>query len=608
MKYINKIGVMMMAAGVLVATSCSDFNDYNEAVLDTTPEGNQTLWQNIQQNAELSDFAALVQKAGFNDELDATHYYTVWAPKNGTFDFETYNAMSDANLLKQFVKNHIASYSHNASGNIEERVLMLNEKSYDFVGNGSYTFDGVTLAKPNQPSSNGVLHVLEGEAKYYPNIHEFITDTTSARTAGFDSLNHFFLKYELTYLDESASVPGPIVNGLQTYVDSVMVTYNSLWNTLSARINREDSTYTFLFPTNEAWNNTLSRMKSYYNYLDKTVAEGFGTQKEVSASISASYMQDSLAHRDMMRSLTFSNNDGYNKWLIDEPTALGVDTLRTTTGIKLSNPQEILGRTVEEQPMSNGIVRFVDSLAIHPWEIYQKERSLSHYKDYGLSYSTGNNDYVAKVIDGTTRRYNVTVLNDPQVQSYSFNRVTPTGGYALPELDIFLPDVLSTTYEFYCVFADHVDEAHFGDSLWTPLPNRLSFTLNYCDVDGKTKNHLFTDESPENEANFKAYYDELVAKVLEQDPNAFIMDPFVDGLYTSFSNNPYRRDTVYLGDFTFPVCYKGLTNNVKPNIKIKQVIDTFNDPMMIGFDRTLRIAAILLRPKELVEFEEQNKQ
>ena len=29
MKYINKIGVMMMAAGVLVATSCSDFNDYN---------------------------------------------------------------------------------------------------------------------------------------------------------------------------------------------------------------------------------------------------------------------------------------------------------------------------------------------------------------------------------------------------------------------------------------------------------------------------------------------------------------------------------------------------------------------------------------------------
>lgn len=132
--------------------------------------------------------------------------------------------------------------------------------------------------------------------------------------------------------------------------------------------------------------------------------------------------------------------------------------------------------------------------------------------------------------------------------------------------------------------------------------------MNYCDVDGKTKNHLFTDESPENEANFKAYYDELVAKVLEQDPNAFIMDPFVDGLYTSFSNNPYRRDTVYLGDFTFPVCYKGLTNNVKPNIKIKQVIDTFNDPMMIGFDRTLRIAAILLRPKELVEFEEQNKQ
>jgi hypothetical protein len=44
---------MMLAAGMLTAASCSDFKDYNEAPKDALPAGNQTLWQNIQQNSEL---------------------------------------------------------------------------------------------------------------------------------------------------------------------------------------------------------------------------------------------------------------------------------------------------------------------------------------------------------------------------------------------------------------------------------------------------------------------------------------------------------------------------------------------------------------------------
>ena len=38
-----------MVAGLLVATSCSDFNDYNKAGTDAMPSANQTLWENIQQ-------------------------------------------------------------------------------------------------------------------------------------------------------------------------------------------------------------------------------------------------------------------------------------------------------------------------------------------------------------------------------------------------------------------------------------------------------------------------------------------------------------------------------------------------------------------------------
>ena len=228
MKKNKYIGMMLMAAGLFAATSCSDYDDYNKAVADVTPSANQTLWENIQQNSQLSDFASLLQKAGFDDELNTTHYYTVWAPLNGTFDAAKYQAMGNGALLRQFVKNHIADYGHNATGALNERVMMLNEKAYDFVGSSAYTFDNVQISQANLPSSNGILHTINGVAAYYPNLYEYIMDADLSKEQGIDSLRNYFKRYETTYLDEKASVPGPIVNGMQTYVDSVMITENLL--------------------------------------------------------------------------------------------------------------------------------------------------------------------------------------------------------------------------------------------------------------------------------------------------------------------------------------------------------------------------------------------
>ena len=53
----------LSGAAVLVLAACSDFSDYNEVRTDAAATGNQTLWENIRQNSQLSDFAALVQKA-----------------------------------------------------------------------------------------------------------------------------------------------------------------------------------------------------------------------------------------------------------------------------------------------------------------------------------------------------------------------------------------------------------------------------------------------------------------------------------------------------------------------------------------------------------------
>ena len=123
--------MVMMAAGVLAATSCTDYADYNEAVADSNPAGDKTLWENLQQNPNLSDFTALVRKSGFSEQLNSASYYTVWAPVNGQFNKAEYEAMNQTDLLHKFVKNHIAEFSHSATGKLDDdnRVLMLNNKS-----------------------------------------------------------------------------------------------------------------------------------------------------------------------------------------------------------------------------------------------------------------------------------------------------------------------------------------------------------------------------------------------------------------------------------------------------------------------------------------------
>lgn len=592
-----------------VFTACSDFDDYNKVTPDVNTSAGQTLWENIKGNAQLSDFAALVQKAGFDDELNQTQYYTVWAPLNGTYNAAEFQGMSNSALVRQFVKNHIAPYAHSASGNIDERILMLNEKSYNFTGASSYTFDDVTLNQTNLPNSNGLLHTLDGVATFYPNLYEFVTDPVLADGKELDSLRQFFLKYETTYLDTEKSVVGSIVNGMQTYVDSVMVTENTLWRTLNAKINNEDSTYTFLMPTNSTWSKTYDHIKGYFNYLPTTTAQTFSgtTITNVSYDVDNAYLQDSLANLYLTGFLIYSNNDAYNQWVERTPSTLGSDTLRTTTRTKLSNPTDILAQTKERLKMSNGVAHIVDSLAFFPWETYAPE----------LTYRVTRGDIQAAVKTGYAQT--VTVENPDPTKidveelaskggdgTFKYLHVEPNSTSTKPELDLYLPDVCSTTYDFYCVFVPQSVEQ--GDAT-LQMPNRCIFTLNYCDENGKLQNYVFKDESEENKQWFNDYYEHVKDSILAAggkvsgNPDA--------NTIASFSNDVTKVDTLYLGEFTFPVSYSGLRLNdeyVCPNLKITSPFSPFNAALMAGFERDLRIAAIILKPKELVEFEDSEKQ
>ncbi|MBO5824817.1 MAG: fasciclin domain-containing protein, partial [Prevotella sp.] len=313
MKRFKYIGIMMMAAGMLTATSCSDFDDYNEVQVNPEAAANLSLWENIEQNPQLSDFEELIKKAGFDDELQGSHYYTVWAPLNGTFDKSIYADMDQAALLKNFVYNHVADYNHPISGDINNKVFTLNRKTYNFTGvSGTFTFAGITLAQANIPSTNGLMHTLDGAAMYYDNIYDYILGLGE----GYESINAYFKRYETSVLDEANSVKGPMVNGLQTYVDSVMIVDNSLVRRLGAQLQNEDSSYTVLLPTDKAWENKYNAIKPYYNFITNTVGQDLlGTSsssniKQINTGdIDNAYFQDSIIKRFITNTIVYSNND-----------------------------------------------------------------------------------------------------------------------------------------------------------------------------------------------------------------------------------------------------------------------------------------------------------
>ena len=549
----------MAAAVLLAATSCSDFSDYNDTPVSDVQQADRTLWENISQNDQLSDFATLVKKAGFDDELSQPHYYTVWAPLNGTYDASSLMSADSATVLYQFVKSHIAEYNHSVSGLVDERIHALNRKSFAFEGDGQYTYAGHTLRQLNLPNSNGIMHLLDGAARFYPNLYEYLFSCE-----GIDSVATFFKRYETSVLDTKNSVLGPTINGKQTYIDSVMITSNSLLNRIKAKLDKEDSTYTMLVPTNEAWLAHYDKISKCYNYINTTVAQNIdeatstSSAPTASVTVDAAYTKDSLTRLHLVSDLVYNNNNYYNNWLIDD-TVEPYDTLRSTTSGYMTNPQEIMSRVIDRETMSNGTFCLVDSLAFRPWEswCYSLGQSPLNSRTW-----TGSNTMV--YIDNTFFDDIKYVPKNPAQKQLGYLWVTPLSNYGKPQLDVKLRNVLSTTYNIYIVLAPGQDVGEDADGNKFLKPNMLDFTLSYCDAKGK-----------------------LATKKLNQ----------------KVVNDPTRVDTLAVGTFTFPVAYAGLGDNVYPNLKITTDFGVFDKAKMAAYTRDFSIISILMRPVELEEFE-----
>ena len=554
--YRNAIVVMALALGALT-TACSDWDDHY--VADATVQGNAnaTLWENIQANSELSQFAALLKKVGFDKNLNASQTFTVWAPLNGTFDYDRLMQTASDTLLNEFVENHIARSNFPATGAVADKICLLNEKSMMFQGNGSYTMSDIAVATPNIASKNGVIHTLQGKLPFLPNIYESL----NAVHYPIDSIADFFHRYDEKDLRPGLSVEGPIVNGEITYLDSVFYENNDLFDRYGWNyINDEDSSYTMIVPTNEAWTKAYNSISQCFNYVSGYKFDDQSpANNDTTVVFDAEYLRDSLVREAMMSNLFYNNNLYDNKVLktfqqgqrlMNDSLTSSINDLNRNKGIIYNEDANDLFVGATRLERSNGAMWITDTLRQRPWNTYnpiiqvEGESSMTNV-------SVG---YVNNIFVYTSDAQNPAVPGT--LSRYGFAEISNSA--ANPTFSVYLPEVLSTTYAIYAVFVPS-NIINVYDSV--PKPNLVNVQISY-----NTETGDLNGVRPNGSRRLTS-----LARV---------------------TTDPTKIDTVFVSDFTFPMAYAG-TGRYYPSLVFQ------GQATGKTYEYPIRLDCVILVPKEL---------
>lgn len=550
----------ILAASMLCGQSCSD----DHFTIDPEVAGRTTLWENISSQKNLSEFADILSRVHYSksegsttsqtyaDLLNHDQVFTLWVPQNGTFDYERWNALlndktqsSAYKVEKELIRNCMTRFSHLLMGGNATQLALFNSKTAVFDC-GNATIKGQKIIQHNIGTSNGVLHVTDGAIEYQPNLYEYLSDGQ-----GIDSLNAFIKENEELAFDEDASTQGPTIDGNITWVDSVTTIRNTyLTNEMRAHLNREDSLYAMIMPTNKAWDAAYEEIAKYYKYMPEysqsvvTSIASDGTEtKETRTKKFSDAELDSISGynvKDVItRNLTFNVNEQYGHSYTDFSQEGKCDSLTNTVGKVFQDPQSArLFDKVEPVVLSNGYAYVVDNYNFSPEDTWAQEKVYNAY--FCETYSRCIRPSVQRLNVKYTYYIKEQVMQDGVETTIVTPRDTvirisvlkaPGANYTVNNTVTFaLPNTLSCKYDVYAVMAYNNDEKR---------PYRLRATMTYHDgTSSKTKN-----------------------EVLYTDPTTKARDFYTKEPYVDENNQFHYCDSVLLAkDFEFPVCYYGLSD------------------------------------------------
>lgn len=544
-----------VASGVL--SSCSDWSDHYEDGNGVTGS-NTTLWEEIQNDPQLSDFAEVLSAIRITRQNKATttsyaenlmggRAYTLLAPVNGTFDKNALiqQAMmsnsGDSAVEKSFAMNHILNSPYSIGGTKDgQKLLLLNKKYAVFSGN---KVNNINIRQSNIHCKNGIMHILEEPLPYSYNIYEALTNLPQFK----DAAGVVLKKYNIQEFDEAATKAGNTEigqeEGLTIYADSVMREVNKMVDAL-ARLKDIDSVYYVTVPSAEGWNKAWQEAKDAFKYPAPVVEK-------------ADSLQEYYAYRALMDDAIYSmttvngkQNDSivsvkYNSKNWDFDPRLHVFQKPYEAGGVLNGAEKVID-------CANGKIFQMKEWSLDATKTYHKfiEVEGESYESYRLSLP--DSKFTVDPVKYTPK-YEVTTAGGDSISKGRFIILSPNALYSTNNWNttIRIPNTLSATYDVKIVLLP----VSVKSSSEKARPVKFKAILNWIDENGNSVSEKINKE---------------------------------------FQNDPYKVDTITIKeDWELPACSYNMTNN-----GIGLTLETTVGGRETGkFTRNMYLDAIVLTPK-----------
>ncbi len=551
MKWILPCFIVIANLGLF---SCSD----EHFSIEPEVENRQTIWQQMKMNGQLSEFSDILSKVYFSkseetatkqtyaDLLSHEQTFTIWAPQNGSFNYQTWKSLledgtraSAYKVENELIRNCMARYAHVLNGTDSIQLTLFNSKTA-MLNAKTKTMGGKYITTPNIGASNGVIHVTEGNLDFLPNIYEYIETADD-----LDSLHRFFKGFEEIVFDEGQSTQGPTIDGNITWVDSISHLSNNYFygQYLNAYLNREDSLYAMILPKNQAWEKAYKDISRYFVYMNEYEqritaiaddgSESNETKNIVYTDAEVDSIQNFYTKYFLTRGLAFNVNQQFGHKIEDFSVPGRCDSLQATSGLVFKDPYsaELFDH---QQPihLSNGWVYPVDNFNYRPEDTWLIEKiveaegrgSIETYNRCTPTTRTLNMHYYYDYVDEEGNSQRIDTLIDETTIS-----MTPTSNNANTSITLRIPNTMSCKYDIYAVMAYNTEARR---------PYQFRATLNYhSNRKSVTRQNLMAIDGVNGEGR-----------------NFVTKAPHIDE-----KGQFHFNDSVLLAqDFDLPVCYMGM--------------------------------------------------
>lgn len=606
--------------------SCSD--DHYD-IKDAEASAGNTIWQNIKANNELDSLAMILSRTRvftkeedkkrtltYAELLDQPQSFTFWAPKNGTYNAKQFlDRLDQADALRaeaetltgsardkkieeadkeeynvglEFAQNHIARFNYEGA-TTEKELRLFNGKITSYVP--SSTFNGVSIIG-NVPSSNGMMHLIDGLSPFSPNIYDYLGINKSKISSVYDII----MAQDTLIFQPNQSTQGSMNSqGQMVYVDSVYSHQNDLLDACGAQVRNEDSMYVAVIPQNHAWETASQKVKnlfkyaSYYKYNyngGASPSQAFPTRFPTKGSFNADSLAAYNTNQALITSMFFTVTNFTGDFKREQTQeianyAMYADSLVSTNGKIYYNSNKgginpLFGDGTYDKA-SNGIVFPLAEYNYDPssWLMEDKVIDMMYSSNVGNSYaggtpSKGEYVYLTEGTDGNlnTKVEGVSSLETKAYRYFAGNRNTA--------LNVFfpLPNLFSGKYRIRAMILPNCVN---NNNIWTT-------TSTGKDDEGNTIE--ITDTIAQNTKFYARVYDDE-GKAIGAQSADITVDETKLGIYTLFD------------EIEIPKCYYKLPSGVSDCYPLLQLSIPNNNtyqPNRRNYGPALSIVKLYVEP------------